>query len=79
VWDLAARGWTHLARFDRANGRGVSVEGDEFNFVSLAVGVDMDHGADIAGLQTMHRQRFRKDDSVVFSDHWLEYITRDKR
>lgn len=70
--NLAAGGRTNLAGFDRADGRGVPVEGDKFDFVSLAVGADMDHSAYIAGLQTMHQQRFRKDDSVVFSDHWLE-------
>ena len=68
-----------MTGFDRANGRGVTVESDEFNFVSLTVGVDMDHGSDVARLQTMHRQRLSKDDSVVLFDHWTEYITGDKR
>ena len=68
-----------MARFDRANGRGVSVEGDEFNFVSLAVGVDVHHGTDIARLQAVQGQRLRKDDSVVLFDHWTEHITGDKR
>ena len=50
MWNLAARGRANLTGLDRANGRGVSVQGDEFNFVSLAVGVDMDHGSDVARL-----------------------------
>jgi len=54
-----------LAGFYRANGRGVTVESDEFNFVSLAVGVEMDHGPNVARLQTMNRQRLSKDDFVV--------------
>ena len=67
----------HLARGDRANlrgldgnhGRRVSVEGDEFRLVRLAVALHVNHRSDVTRLQPFLRDSRGQHDAFVFLDH----------
>ena len=60
---------SHLIRFDRHDTRCVTIEREEFHFVSVAVLIDVDDRAHIAGHESVRRERRRQNYSIVLFDH----------
>src|SRR5580693_8153065 len=69
VGDLAAANRPNLGSLDGCDSSRVAVQGGELHLEGLAVLVDMNHGSDVANLQTFLRYWRRQDNSVVFCDH----------
>src|SRR5580693_2482128 len=69
VGDLTAANRPNLRSLDRRNCSGMAVQRGELQLEGFAVLVYMNHGSNVANLQTFLGHGRRQDDSVVLFDH----------
>src|ERR1035441_8750073 len=67
--DFVRSNRTDLLGIQGNDGCGAPLEGNELDLVTLAVGVDVDDGTDVASLQTFGREVGLEDDAIMFGDH----------
>ena len=67
--NLAEADGAHLRSLKGGDRDGLAVQRDEFDFVGLTFGIDMDHGSDVARFQVFGVEVAGKNDAVVFFDH----------
>ena len=66
VGNFGTRYRSNLRGLNRRDGRCVAVQSRELNLERLAVRIDVNHGPDVANLQTLLWKRRRQNDSVMF-------------